>query len=214
MSGRNYEDGLFLGSVGDPNLVNDTTPFAAGQLGKIVNAVFKTKVVNTVTADFDNTPQPRAIQYVQRVTNTTESNNPVVGDVAYWNNTASYKVCSNTGNAIGQTQGPRVVAGVFLGDASQTTKCVSAGNYGFIQVAGVAPVRVTGSVAATTIGYPLIESTYEGKVEVRQGISGTTQASFNDTQAAQMLVGYALTSTTVTDGTGFVQCILALPQIR
>lgn len=211
MSGQLFENGLWTGSVGDPNLINESTPFAAGQLGKIDAKPFTSKVVDTSVADFDLGAVPRVVQFVQRVTNATEDATPVVGDVAYWNNIASYKVCANTENAIGQTDGPTAVAGVFLGSAGATPKVLSAGNYGFIQVGGVAPIRVSGSIAATSIGYPLIVSTTEGKVVQRVGVIATTQGAVNDAQANFMLVGYALTSTTVSDGTGFVQCLLALP---
>ncbi len=215
MSGDYKQNGLWAGPTGDFNTSVEDTPFALGQLGKVMAAPFTSRVVDTETADFDVSPTPRVVQYVQRVTNATEDATPSVGDLAYWNDIDAVKVAANTENAIGQTDGPKLCAGVFLGDASLTVDVpLTGGKYGYIQVGGIAPVRVYGSIATTTLGYPLVVGVTEGKAVVRYGVSATTEGAVSDTLATYQLVGYALTSTTVaTGGAAFVQALLALPTL-
>lgn len=226
MAGTLFQEGPWLGATGDPNLVSETSgaQFLPGQLGKIYSIPFTSRVGVALTTgaahDFDlGKGCPRVIQCVKRVTNATEDATPRVGDLAYWQDIDDFVVCANTENAIGQTDGPKLVAGVWLGDAALTTDVpLAAGSYGYIQVGGVAPVVVVGTVAATTIGYPVIAAVTEGKAVIKYAYAYTTTTegtvAVNDTNHAYMPVGYALTSWTTanTDGaTAWIKVLLDLP---
>jgi hypothetical protein len=219
MAGNIYENGVYLGPTGDPNnyVESTTSAFALGQLGKVVAIPFKTNMEAT-TGDFDIGQTPRTIQIVQRKTNASEdaltsTDNLRPGAVAYWQDPEKFVVCFNTENAVGQTNGPKSVAGVFLGDyAVSTTSPVqaNAGKLCAIQVGGIAPIRVYGSVATTTIGYPLVSAVTEGFAAVRYVLATTA----NDTLAVYPEIGYVLSSTTVaTGGAAWVKAMLELPVV-
>jgi hypothetical protein len=102
--------------LGDPAVVNESTPEYPGSVGKVGNlkeaAGLRTKV----------------LQYVKRVaTDTTIA--AVEGNLAYWKDQDDFVVCADQTLAIGGSTVP-LPAGVFLGTLP------AAGNYGYIQVAG------------------------------------------------------------------------------
>lgn len=120
------KDGLWVqGGLGALASVDEATPFVPGQLGRVM------------TVRTTDGKAPRFYQYVQRYT--TEANSAAAGSVAYWQDLDDFIVTADITDALGTTTSP-VVAGVFLGTAP------SAGQYGFIQVAGLATVAVTDTV--------------------------------------------------------------------
>ena len=144
MSGTNAEDGLFI-QLGSANAftVSEGTPFAAGQLGKVAHIEGNTQGV-------DSGVLAKAIRYVKRYATDTVAR--VAGDVAFWQDPTNFVVTGEHGSAVGGATAP-LIAGVF-GAATP-----SAGSFGFIQVAGIAPVRLNDSTSASTIGVPLVWST-------------------------------------------------------
>lgn len=145
MSGSILQEGLFI-QTGNPFTVSESTPFAAGQLGKcssFPNANDENGV-DTGTANIQ-------IQYVKR--HASDTITPAAGDLAFWSDTDAFVVTHELTNAVGGATAP-LVAGVFGGTS------LAAGSYGFIQVSpGIAPVRVSDSTSAATIGVPLVWST-------------------------------------------------------
>jgi hypothetical protein len=119
------KDGLWVqGGLGALASVDEATPFVPGQLGRVM------------TVRTTDGKDPRFYQYVQRYT--TEANTAAAGLVAYWADLDDFIVTADITDALGTTTSP-VIAGVFLGAYP------SAGQYGFIQVAGLATVAVTGT---------------------------------------------------------------------
>lgn len=168
--------------VGDPANVNDATPEYPGAVGKVGHIKVATGLA------------PKSIQYVKRIAAAdTAAFTP--GKLAYWQDVPNFVVCSDLANAIGGTINP-FVAGVVLGT-------VSTGQYGFIQVDGVATLTLAGvSVAATTVGCELVSDTTNGVVP--------RSAATNATDAQKPRVGYAIGSQTATTGT--ISVCLALPR--
>ncbi len=122
------KDGLWIqGGQGAVANVDETTPFVAGQLGKVLSV----KDSNKKDVNF--------YQYVQRYT--TDSETTVAGVPAFWVDLDDFVVSAESTDAFGGTTNPQV-AGVFLGASP------SAGKYGFIQVGGLAAVSVTDTVVA------------------------------------------------------------------
>ena len=151
--GSNYEDGLWV-SQGDPTKVNEqfladptqsasagaVRQFVQGQLGKEINLPNPTNSGALVSN--------RVYKYVQRYASDAAQNTP--NTLVGWQDTTNFVV---------QTAGAtRVPAGVSFcdDDASSTLdRGVQVGNFGYIQVAGVATVR---SSAAVTAGVPVADN--------------------------------------------------------
>ena len=122
------KDGLWVqGGQGKLANVNETTPYVPGQLGKVL-------AIRDTTYN-----SPRFYQYVQRYT--TDTYTPAAGSIFYWNDYTKFIVTLDSTAAIGSSTNP-VVAGVALGTYPGT------GNYGFIQVGGIASAAVTDTIAA------------------------------------------------------------------
>lgn len=186
MSGNIREEGLFIGGIlSNPFNVNESTPFAAGQLGKI-SSFPNAGAENGVTAG------PIAIQYVKRYATDTVA--VIAGALAFWQDTDNFVVTSEHAVALGGSTEP-LVAGVF----AATT--LAAGNYGFIQVGGVAPMLFQDSTSIITIGKNLVWSTTN---RVKQ--QGTTNS---DTPPVGVLRSLnTLTTTNLT-----AEVILSLPML-
>lgn len=120
-------DGLWVqGGAANLANVNETTPYVPGQLGKVL----------AIRRD-NGQKQPQFFQYVQRYT--TDSETLVSGHPVYWTDLDDFIVSGESTDAVGGVTNP-VVAGVALGSLP------AAGNYGFIQVGGIASVAVTDTV--------------------------------------------------------------------
>lgn len=124
--------------TGDPTTVNETTPFALGQLGGILP--------HANTTLFDPGITPRVYQYVKR--SATDTVTPAVGQVAYWKDPDNFVVTTDVSDSISTSKG--VVAGFF------PSASLAAGNYGFIQVGGEGPVLLKGTPTATAAAGSLI----------------------------------------------------------
>lgn len=123
------KDGLWVqGGAANLSAVNETTPYVPGQVGK----------VQSIRRD-NGQKDPQFFQYVQRYT--TDSETLVSGHPVFWVDLDDFVVSGESTDCLGGTTNP-VVAGVALGSLP------AAGNYGFIQVAGIASVAVTDTVLA------------------------------------------------------------------
>jgi hypothetical protein len=113
-------------STGDPTTVNESTPFALGQLGTVIFAKNSTL--------FSPGLAPRAYQYVKLKAAATAG----VGFKVIWDDYDNFVVT---------TVGTGTIAncGKFAGVTPSAS--LAAGNYGFIQVGGQAPALIN---AATT----------------------------------------------------------------
>lgn len=123
------KDGLWI-QAGASALqsVNETTPYVPGQIGKVLS----------IRRD-NGQKQPQFFQYVQRYT--TDSEVLVAGHPVYWQDIDDFVVSGESTDAVGDVTNP-IVAGVALGAYP------AAGNFGFIQVGGIASVAVTDTVAS------------------------------------------------------------------
>lgn len=123
------KDGLWIqGGAADLANVDEATPYVPGQIGKVLS----------IRRDSPY-KQPQFFQYVQRYT--TDSETLVLGHPVYWVDLDDFIVSGESTDGLGGTTNP-IVAGVALGAYP------SAGQYGFIQVGGMAEVAVTGTVLA------------------------------------------------------------------
>ena len=143
MAGKYYEDGLWV-SQGDPALVNEqvttdiytapsagaTRQFVAGQLGKKINLPVPTNSGALVANEY---------RYVLRDDTTTFNTVPCVLE---WKSSALFSVELGAGH--------KPIAGIFLGNDTATTgqQGMQSGNYGFIQIGGVAYVQAGGTCTA------------------------------------------------------------------
>lgn len=124
------KDGLWIqGGQGALANVDESTPFVAGQLGK---------VLSVRDADGKDTA---FYQYVKRYATQANVTTCTTACPVYWQDLDDFVVSAESTDAIGDVTNP-LVAGVWLGTAP------SAGQYGFIQVGGRAEVSVTDTVAA------------------------------------------------------------------
>ncbi len=181
-TGNTRQEGLFV-QTGNPFTVSETDPFAPGQLGKIAN-------IGENTTGIDVGLGAKVVQYVKRHASDTAT--AVAGSLAFWADPDNYVVTGDLGQALGGTLAP-VVAGVF-GAATP-----AAGKYGFIQVGGVAPLRVADSTSASTTsaGVALIWST-NGQVKKRTATDITTWlAEMHKPVVATLLAGNNATGTNV-----------------
>jgi hypothetical protein len=143
MAGNLREEGLFI-PTGNPFQSNESSPFAPGQNGK-VSAFANGGAENGVSGEVGI-----MIQAVRRYATDTVAAQS--GGLAFWQDTDNFVVTSQPANAIGGTTAP-LAAGIFGGTFP------NAGNYGFIQVGGVALGRFAESTSATEVGKRLIWAT-------------------------------------------------------
>lgn len=156
-TGASREEGLyFQNGIESAFSVSETDPFILGQLGK-------TTSLGGNTTGVDVGQGCKVVQYVKRHASDTAT--AVAGSLAFWSDTDAFVVTADLGQAIGGTTAP-AVAGVF-GAATP-----AAGKYGFIQVGGIAPLRVADSTSAST--------TAQGKVLVWSTNSLVKQRSSTD----------------------------------
>lgn len=115
-----HQDAAWV-STGDPTTVNEATPYSLGQLGTVVYMKNST-LINVGLG-------PKIYQYVKLKAAATAG----VGFRVIWDDYDNYVVTTvGTGTAVN--------FGKFAGVTPSAT--LSAGNYGFIQVGGVAPVLI------------------------------------------------------------------------
>lgn len=174
MSGSTIEEGQYIqNGQAAAFSVTEATPFAPGQLGKTCNIEGNTQGV-------DSGLIPKQIRYVKRYATDTVAR--VAGDVAFWQDPVNFVITGEFASAVGATTAP-LLAGVF-GSAFPT-----AGSFGYIQVGGIGPVRLSDSTSSSTVGVPLV---WASNNQVKQ--VGTTNSN------AQVLgVGLALTTVTGTN---------------
>lgn len=131
-------------TTGDPTTVNETTPYALGQMGKEITVFNASGGVNPGKG-------AKTFKYVQ-VDSTSSS--PYKGSVAFWSDRDNYKVTLAATNR-GQ------VAGVFQDSFP------GVGNYGYIQTGGPATVKLIDSptAAPAATGGFVIGSSTTGKAD-------------------------------------------------
>lgn len=183
MAGRIYMDGLWV-SQGDVALVNEqvTDPgqnpdpgavkqFVAGQVGKRIALTDPTNSGGLVSKEY---------QYVLRDDSTTIN---VTGSVLHWVDPTAGDFAVALDNGFAQVS--NVPAGIFLGDdtAAIGQRGMQDGNYGFIQIGGVANLMVSAAVTA-------------GSEVTSTGLNGLVNDRTAHTQA---LVGIALETGTTND---------------
>jgi hypothetical protein len=174
------KDGLWIqGGQGALANVDEATPAVPGQLGRVMSARTSDGKV------------PRFYQYVKRYTTETRTA-PVAGTAAFWQDVDDFVVTADSATALGGTTNA-MVAGVWLGTKP------SAGQYGFIQVGGLANVAVTGTVI------PLTPVVLSGTLGIFAGIA-TDQSRLNPPVAT------LLVTTQTATGTAF-SAILSTPRI-
>lgn len=182
MANNLRNQGVYI-QTGNPFTVSETpgSEFAPGQLGDVC-------ALGGNTTGVDNGASPKQIQVVSRYATDTVA--MVAGSVAFWQDTDNFVVTGEAANAIGGTTAP-LLAGVF-GSASP-----AAGSVGFIQVGGVAPVRILDSTSSSTIGVPLVWST----------TNLVRQATAQDSN--RQVLGIVKTLTTATGTSLSVEALLA-----
>lgn len=131
--------------TGDPTTVNETSPYAPGQLGVEVT-------VKNTSSGADGGKGSKTFKYVQ--VDSTAPVAPFKGAVAWWSDQDNMKVTTSATNR-GQ------VAGVFCGPYP------ALGNYGFIQIQGPAIVKFIDAVTAapTAAGLHVIPSATNAKAD-------------------------------------------------
>ena len=190
MSGPIQEEGLWI-QTGNPFTVTESTPFAPGQLGKESSFPNLSAENGVATA-----PCPINVQYVKRYATDTVAS--AAGSLAFWQDADNFVVTGEPASAIGGTTAP-VPAGVFGGTLP------SAGSYGFIQVAGVGPVRLADSTSAGTVGWVLVWNTAG---QVRHVVQGTQV-----TQNNLPIVGTLKTLNTATGTNISCEAVLSVPRL-
>lgn len=191
MAGGNInEEGLWI-QTGNPFTVSEATPFVGGQLGK-VSSFPNSNAENGITTN----PAQIEVQYVKRYASDTVAS--VAGDLAFWQDTDNFVVTGEPANAVGGTTAP-IPAGVFGGSSP------AAGSYGFVQVSGVGPVRVSDSTSAGTVGWVLVWSTNR---QVKHVVAGT-QTNQNNLP----FVGVLRTLNTATGTNLSVEAVLTVPRL-
>lgn len=146
--------------TGDPSTVNESTPYALGQLGKELPDTYSTAAI-TGAAAVDPGKGTRIVKYVQ--VDSTAPVAPYIGAVAWWSDRDNFKVTTSATNR-GQ------VAGVFLGNYP------ALGNYGYIGVGGPFIVKFIDAVtsAPTAAGLHVIPSSTNAKADCLAAGSAAT----------------------------------------
>ena len=149
MGNANYQQqGIWI-STGDPETVDDVTPYAPGMLGKRVT--IKQPGPSGTPGLEEN--RNKTYRYVR--TDSGMGTAPFKGAVAWWQDTANYVVTTDP-TALGRGR----TAGVFQ-------NAITVGNYGFIQTRGPATVKFVDGVASdpTVAGLATIPSATAGKAD-------------------------------------------------
>ena len=165
-----WNPGSFV-ATGDPSTVDEATPFQPGQLGTVV-AVKHSTLFSVGSA-------PRVFQYILR--DATDGTTLVTnGGVAHWVDYDAFSVTQDESEQLGGT-GAWHQAGVFF--AAKPTVA----QYGFIQVAGIGPLRLIDAptAAASTLGLPCIPSTTDGRADVIADWNDSGQKPFAKTLSAK-----------------------------
>lgn len=152
--------GAWTGQTGDPTDLDESSPFAPGQLGTVL--------VMKHTALFDP-GTPRVFQFVLRDSadaTTLETN----GGAAFVVDPTLYKVTQDESAQLGGTGAGNVV-GVFFKNKP------AAGNVGVIQVAGDGPVRIL-NATTPAIGDVLTPSTTDGQSQATADVGTVTEKVF------------------------------------
>jgi len=131
--------------TGDPTNVNETTPYAPGQLGKEV-------IVTNTSASANPGQGAKVFKYV--LVDSTAPVAPFIGAVAWWSDRDNFVVTTAATNR-------GKVAGVFCSAFPQV------GKYGFIQIGGPAIVKFVDAVTAapTAAGLFVVPSSTNAKAD-------------------------------------------------
>ncbi len=152
-------------TTGDPVSVNETTPYAVGQLGAEVTVKTPSSMpltgISGQQAQVASGPGGKTFKYVQ-----VDSSAPVApfqGAVAWWSDTDNFKVTTSATNR-------GLIAGVFCGPYP------ALGNYGFVQIQGPALVKYTDSTtgAPSAAGLHVIPSGTNAKADCLAAGSAAT----------------------------------------
>jgi transcription elongation factor len=133
MAGNLYMDGLFI-AQGNPAYVNESVAFAAGQLGKEISLPPTAGSLIPNTYKF---VQRKAADGAQNVTGVCFSYDDLTSTTPF--------------TVVGAAAAGKIIAGVWLGDDDATdvlTRGMQAGNYGFLQVGGIATCLSGAAVSA------------------------------------------------------------------
>lgn len=136
MAGQTYMDGLWTGAMDSPAKANDAVPFVPGQVGKEVSLPAPTNS-GSLFANIYKYVQRKAADGAQNVTGVCFSYDDLTSATPYV--------------VVGAAVAGKLIAGVFLGDDDATdvlTRGMQAGNYGFLQVGGVATCLSGAAVSA------------------------------------------------------------------
>lgn len=147
MPNNTRQQGVWI-QTGNPETVDEATPYAPGQLGSRVTVVQPGPRGGTPGAEEN---RAKTYQYVRSDSSMTVA--PFKGAVAWWSDSANYLVTTSATNR-GR------VAGIFQ-------NAITAGNYGFIQTKGPATVKFIDGVNTdpTVAGLPVIPSATDGKAD-------------------------------------------------
>lgn len=147
MPNNTRQQGIWI-QTGDPETVDEVSPYAPGQLGSRVTVIQPGPRGGTPGAEEN---RPKTYQYIRTDSSMTVS--PYRGAVAWWADSANYLVTTAATNR-GR------VAGVF-----QTA--ITVGNYGFIQTKGPATVKFVDAPTAnpTAAGLSVIPSGTAAKAD-------------------------------------------------
>ena len=141
MAVKGMNPGFFV-QTGDPTTVNETTPFADGQLGTVGP--------HSNTTLYDPGDWPRIYQYVLR-----DADDAVTlasaGSPAHWQKNTTFEVTADASASL--DAGGEMCAGTFPGTS------LAAGKYGFIQVGGSGPMLLKASETETAASGVPITST-------------------------------------------------------
>lgn len=137
-TGRLQNQGIII-SAGGPENVNDasTAPWVTGQLGKWAWVYPQSSYWST----FNLAQRPIAVQYVKR--SATDAATLAVGALAFVKDFDDFVVTSDSSDSVSDANNIYNCVGVFL-NASLT-----AGNYGFIAIGGIAPVLIKATPTVT-----------------------------------------------------------------
>lgn len=149
MGNANYQQQGIWVSTGDPETVDDVTPYAPGMLGKRVTV----KQPGPAGSPGAEENRNKTYRYVR--TDSTMTVAPYAGAVAWWQDTANYVVTTDP-TALGRGR----IAGVFA-------RAIAVGNYLFIQTRGPATVKFIDAVTVdpTAAGLAVIPSATAAKAD-------------------------------------------------
>ncbi len=147
MPNNTRQQGVWI-QTGNPETVDEVSPYAPGQLGSRVTVVQPGPRGGTPGAEEN---RPKTYQYIRTDSSMTVA--PFKGAVAWWSDSANYLVTTSSTNR-GRP------AGVFA-------NAITLGNYGFIQTKGPGTVKFIDAATAvpTAAGLIVIPSGTDGKAD-------------------------------------------------